>query len=414
MEKSSKIPKNSQEPLVSVNLVVYNGEKYIRQCLDSVLTQTYRDFELNILDNNSSDNTVALIETFLGERGFFKKDFLSRNFLNQDFLNSSTKTETKTDLIFLPPHPIDISIYQYGGEKGKEGNLVKLVKRGKNLGMWPGQEELLKYSRGKYIVALSVDVILDENFVAEAVKVFEQDEKIGAVQGKIYKFKLPQLETRNWKLETNIIDTCGFRIFRSRRVINIGHGEIDRGQYDKEAPYFFNKIFAVEGAVPVLRRQALEDCRLKSQDDKIIDPDFFWYSDDLDIGWRMRLFGWKEVLAPKVIAWHDRQTTKSLAGGSWREFIKIRKRIPMFKRRLDWRNTTLAIIKNDFAINFLRDLPFIFWRQLRLWFYFILFEPRMILEIFNIAKLLPKMLKRRYEVMKRAKVSAREIRKWFS
>jgi len=420
MEKSSKMPKNSQEPLVSVNLVVYNGEKYIRQCLGSVLTQTCRNFELNILDNNSSDNTVALIETFLSERGFLKKDFLSQNFLNHDSPNPSTKN----DLIFFPPNPIDISIYQYGGEMGEGGGLVKLIKLGKNLGTWPGQEELLKYSRGKYIVALSVDVILDENFVAEAVKVFEQDEKIGAVQGKIYKLNLSQLETRNWKLETNIIDTCGFQIFRSRRIVNIGHGEIDRGQYDKEifssaeagkdiARTYFNQIFAVEGAVPVLRRKALEDCRLKSQDDEIIDPDFFWYGDDLDIGWRMRLFGWKEVLAPKVIAWHDRQTTKSLASGSWREFIKIRKKIPMFKRRLDWRNTTLAIIKNDFTVNFLRDLPSIFWRQLRLWLYFLLFEPTMILEIFNIAKLLPKMLKRRSEIMRRTKVSAREIRKWF-
>jgi len=408
MNENNKILENSQGPLVSVNLVVYNGEKYIRQCLDSVLRQTYRDFELNILDNNSSDNTVALIEAFLDERGFLKKDFLSQNFLNQDSLNPSTKN----DLVFSPPQSIDISIYQYGVKKG-EGNLVKLVKRGKNLGTWPGQEELLKYSHGKYIVALSVDVILDENFVAEAVKVFEQDEKIGAVQGKIYKLNLSQLETKNWKLEANTIDTCGFRIFRSRRIVNIGHGEIDQGQYDKEDSCFFNQIFAVEGAVPVLRRKTLEDCRLKSQDDKIIDPDFFWYGDDLDIGWRMRLFGWKEVLAPEVIAWHDRQTTKSLAGGSWREFIKIRKRIPMFKRRLDWRNTTLAIIKNDFAVNFLRDLPFIFWRQLRLWLYFILFEPSMILEIFNIAKLLPKMLKRRSEIMKRAKVSAGEIRKWF-
>ena len=115
MNENNKILENSQGPLVSVNLVVYNGEKYIRQCLDSVLRQTYRDFELNILDNNSSDNTVALIEAFLDERGFLKKDFLSQNFLNQDSLNPSTKN----DLVFSPPQSIDISIYQYGVKKGE-------------------------------------------------------------------------------------------------------------------------------------------------------------------------------------------------------------------------------------------------------------------------------------------------------
>ena len=209
-------------------------------------------------------------------------------------------------------------------------------------------------------------------------------------------------------LNPKIIDTCGFQIFRSRRVINIGHGEEDRGQFNQE-----REIFAVEGAVPVFRRQALEDCRLKSQGNKIIDPDFFWYGDDLDLAWRMRLFGWKQVFAPAAIAYHDRQTTKALAGGGWREFIKIRKTVPMFKRRLDWKNTTLAIIKNDFAVNFLRDLPFIFWRQLRLWSYFLLFEPIMFLEIFKVAKLLPKMLKRRSEITRRARVSAQEMQKRF-
>jgi GT2 family glycosyltransferase len=361
MNNNSKTPKNSQEPLVSVNLVVHNGEKYIRQCLDSVLAQTYENIEVNILDNCSGDSTAKIISS----------------------------------------EYYDISLYHSKLSKG-----FKLIRSGKNLGTWPGQEELLKYSHEEYVVALSVDVILRPDFVKNAVKVFKKDPQVGAVQGKIYKFELPQLPTTNYQLPTNIIDTCGFKIFRSRRIVNIGHGQEDKGQFGQE-----REIFAVEGAVPVFRRQALEGCRLKSQGDKIIDPDFFWYGDDLDLAWRMRLFGWKEIFAPTVIAHHDRKTTKSLASG-WRKFIKIRETIPMFKRRLDWRNTTLAIIKNDFAVNLLRDLPFIFWRQLRLWGYFLLFEPAMFLEKFRVAKMLPKMLKRRGEIIKKARVSAQEIRRW--
>ena len=345
---------NSRYPLVSVNLVVYSGEKYIRQCLDSVLRQTYKNIEVNILDNHSSDSTKEII----------KKEFPEFN----------------------------------------------LVEGENNLGTWPGQEELLKHSRGKYIVALSVDVTLDPHFIEEAIKVFEKDPKIGAIQPKVYKYELSQLQTTNYKLPASVIDTCGFQIFRSRRIVNIGHGETQLPTTNYQLP---TEVFAVEGAVPVLRREALEDCRLRSQDGKIIDPDFFWYGDDLDLAWRMRLFGWKQVFAAAAIAYHDRQTTKALAGGGWREFIKIRKTVPMFKRRLDWRNTTLAIIKNDFAVNFLRDLPFILWRQLRLWGYFLLFEPVMFLEIFRVAKLLPKMLKRRGEIMRKTRVSAKEVRKWF-
>lgn len=338
--------------LVSINLVVYNGEKYIRQCLDSVKKQTYQNFEVNILDNNSSDTTKEII----------KNEFLE----------------------------------------------FQLTESPKNLGMWPAQEELLKHGHGKYVVILSVDVILDKDFVKNAVEVMERDYGIGALQARIYKYDLAQLLPTNYSLPTTIIDTLGFQIFRSRRIINIGHGELDNGQYAKEC-----EIFAVEGAVPVFRRQALESCRLISQNNKIIDHDYFWYGDDLDLAWRMRLFGWKQVYSPGVIAYHDRKTTKALAG-SWKSFAAMRKNIPMFKRRLDWRNTTLTIIKNDFACNLLRDSYYILWRQLRLWGYFLLFEPAMFLEFFKVAKLLPNMLKRRREIIKRAKVSAQEIRRWIS
>jgi len=334
---------------VTINLVVHNGEKYIRRCLDSVLAQTYpRELiEINLLDNASTDSTVQEMEKILGQS-------------------------------------------------------VKLVKSNKNLGMWSAQEELLKYSRSEYIVVLSVDVILHPDFIKNAAEVMEKYPAIGAVQAKIYKYELSGSEIK----KTNTIDTVGFKIYRSRRIINIGHGEVDHGQYAQE-----REIFAVEGAVPVFRKQALEDCRLKSQSSRIIDPDFFWYGDDLDTAWRMRLFGWKQVYDPSIIAWHDRKTTKALASG-WRNFIKMRKTVPMFKRRLDWRNTTFTIIKNDLTSNFLRDLPYILWRQLRLWAYFLIFEPVMIAEIFKVAKILPKMLKRRREIMLKTKISAQTLRRW--
>lgn len=47
-------------PRVSIGLPVYNGEKYLREALDSILTQTYIDFELIISDNASSDHTPEI------------------------------------------------------------------------------------------------------------------------------------------------------------------------------------------------------------------------------------------------------------------------------------------------------------------------------------------------------------------
>ncbi len=347
-------------PVVTINLVVLNGGKYIRRCLDSILAQNYPHnlIELNILDNGSSDDTITIIENWKLKNENYKITFIKSNF---------------------------------------------------NLGMWPGQEKLLKDSAGKYIVVLAVDVILDENFIHNAVRAMEKDEKIGALQPKIYKYGLKDLEATTHGLRRSIIDTCGFQIYKSRRVVNIGQGEKDNGQFNQE-----KEIFAVEGAVPIFRKTALENCRVI---DEIIDPEYFWYSDDLDIAWRMRVFGWKELFVPNVIAWHDRQTSKSSAADSWWwnyiSRVKIRRQIPIKKRRLEWRNTRFTIIKNDYTINILKDLPYVLWREIKVLGYTIIFEPKVLLEVPTFFKLLPKMLCKRTQIMRHRIASSEEMRKWF-
>lgn len=48
---------NNREPRVSVGMPVYNGEPYLAEAIDSILAQTYTDFELVISDNASTDRT---------------------------------------------------------------------------------------------------------------------------------------------------------------------------------------------------------------------------------------------------------------------------------------------------------------------------------------------------------------------
>lgn len=348
--------------MVSINLVVLNGEKYIRQCLDAVLAQTYpRELiEFNILDNNSTDDTVIIIEELKLEELGFKK--------------------------------------------------FELIKSSENLGVWPGQEELLKYTTGKYLVALCVDVMLDNDFVKKAVESLEKDDKIGAVQPKIYKFDASTnfRESKFIAPDPKIIDTVGFKIFRSRRITNIGHGEEDKGQYDG-----MTEIFGVEGAAPIFRVEAFQSLRVLGE---IVDHSYFWYGDDLDLAWRMRLFGWKQVFAPNVIAWHDRQTTKSVKK-SWSDYITrvpVRKQIPIKKRRLDWRNTRWTFLKNDYIINVLKDLPWIISREIAVLGYAVLFEPAVLKEIPAFFKRLPEMIRKRKEIMNQAVATPEEIRKWIT
>lgn len=50
--------------MISIILNVYNGEKYIKRCIDSILFQTYHNFELLIVDDGSTDATAKIIDNY--------------------------------------------------------------------------------------------------------------------------------------------------------------------------------------------------------------------------------------------------------------------------------------------------------------------------------------------------------------
>lgn len=331
--------------LVSINLVVYNGEKYIKECLNSVFNQTYSNIEILVFDNNSKDDTLKIV------RALSKKSKFP----------------------------------------------IKIIENEKNHGFSVAQNKVFQLSKGEYVLALCVDIVLDKNFVKESVKMFNNKE-IGAIQSKTYCADWSSKEFQ----KTNIIDTTGFLIFKSRRLVNRGHGQIDNGQYNNS-----EEIFSQEGACPIFRRKAIESVMINNQ---FLDEDIFWYATDIDLGWRMRLAGWKAYFNPKVIAYHDRPTTKRLSKGNL-DFIKLRKTVPVKRKRLDYRNWRLVILKNSFYSNLLKDIfPFLF-RELKLFIYILFFETGTLKVIPDFFKLLPKILRKRKLINR--KISKKEIRKWF-
>ena len=55
-------------PAVSIIMPVYNGEAFIREAIDSILLQTFKDFEFIILDDGSTDNTASIILSYADSR----------------------------------------------------------------------------------------------------------------------------------------------------------------------------------------------------------------------------------------------------------------------------------------------------------------------------------------------------------
>ena len=54
----------TEKPLISVIIPVYNTQEYLRQCLDSVINQTYSNLEIITVNDGSTDNSLAILQEF--------------------------------------------------------------------------------------------------------------------------------------------------------------------------------------------------------------------------------------------------------------------------------------------------------------------------------------------------------------
>ncbi|MCK3655751.1 glycosyl transferase family A [Pasteurellaceae bacterium Macca] len=72
--------KEPQEPLVSIITPVYNSEEYLSDCVDSVLLQSYSNWELLLIDDCSTDNSINIIEMYANKD---KRIKLYRNEFNK-------------------------------------------------------------------------------------------------------------------------------------------------------------------------------------------------------------------------------------------------------------------------------------------------------------------------------------------
>ena len=337
-----------ESKLVSVSILTWNEEKYIKNCLDSIFNQTYPHIEVLALDNGSKDNSLKAL-----------KDYQSKLDKNKDFP-------------------------------------MKIIENGKDLGYTGGNNIAIKNAGGEYVIYLNTDLVLDKDFVKNIIETMEKDEKIGSVQGKIYQL--------NNNKKTNIIDTIGFEVFKSGEIIDNGQGEKDSSRSSES-----KEIFAVNGVAPAFRRTALDDVKLGKD---YLDEDFFCYTEDIDLGWRLYSRGWLAVFTPRVIAWHDRTSAKK-SGKGFADFREIRKKQGLWLRRISWRNQWFLFIKNLSLTNFIIFSPRFVLRQAKMFLYLLFFETKVLSCILDIIKLLPRMLNKRKIIMKQRKVSNKDIRKWF-
>ena len=208
--------------------------------------------------------------------------------------------------------------------------------------------------------------------------------------------------------ETDVIDTTGHVIQRSRRVVDRGENEQDVGQYARE-----EEVFSASGAALVVRRRALESVRVRGE---YLDEGFAMYKEDVDLCWRLRLAGWECWYVPSAVAYHAR-TSRGLADKDYlaapRTFHENQRAKPGYVRSNSMKNQWLLLVKNDDVSNLARDLPYVLGREALVLAHGALFAPRDTASaIRGFVRALPSALTIRRETKAHRHTSPAEVRNW--
>ena len=123
-----------EKKLVSIIIRSKNEEKWISLALKSILRQTIKNFEIILVDNNSSDNTVKIAKSF-----GLRKIFNIKNFFPGQALNRGCKNAVGKYLVFLSAHCIPSSKYWLE-------RLVSKIDEKKSIIAAYGRQLPLKYS----------------------------------------------------------------------------------------------------------------------------------------------------------------------------------------------------------------------------------------------------------------------------
>jgi GT2 family glycosyltransferase len=207
--------------------------------------------------------------------------------------------------------------------------MVKIVRLGRNTYTTGGYAAGLLVARGKYVAILNNDIEVHENWLMPLVEALEGMPWIAAADAK-YKNFYDRNRFDDSAAAGRWIDYLGNNYTR-------GVNEVDHAQYDKLA--------YIMGVLTIFRRDVL----LKIGG---FDISYVFGYEDIDVGWRLYLAGYKVLYVPQSIIYHK-------SGATTRDKPGARRLRPEFYY-LNKRNRIITLMKNYSIGNMLVVLPVVY------------------------------------------------------
>ncbi len=212
---------------------------------------------------------------------------------------------------------------------------VRLIELSENRGFTGACNAGMEAAQGEYVSLLNNDTEVDPGWAAAVVDAFERYEDVGIVASKMLLFD-----------KRDHFHTAGDFFTVEGRAGNRGVWQKDDGQFDEE-----EYVFSACGGSSAYRKTTLDEVGL-------LDDDFFFSMEDVDLAWRAQLAGWRVLYTPAAIVYHHLSAT---GGGVTASYY-------------DGRNLIFVLIKNypaalwrKYGLRIVRAQIRLAWDALRAW-----------------------------------------------
>jgi len=274
------------DPTVAIVIVNWNGWRDTIECLESIWRVTYPNYWVVLVDNGSSDDSLAKMN---------------------EYCNGKIEAESHLLKGKGPPNK-PVTMFEIGGEDAFEGvskNLLQakiasnrrlvLIKNEKNLGFASGSNMGISFALdvldSKYVLLLNNDTVVDPGFLTELVRAGESDKRIGVLGPKMYYY--------DYQGRSDVILYAGARIVPWREIVykHVGDGEIDKGQYDVDV-----KTDWCSGAGMMIRESLARQLKLNTI--------YHFGNEDVEYCIKAKKLGWEVAYVHNAKLWHK-------VGASW-------------------------------------------------------------------------------------------------
>ncbi len=225
-------------------------------------------------------------------------------------------------------HPARILVVDNGSADGScelaEGTAgVEVVRMGENTGFCRAVNAGIQASDTPYVILLNNDLTIESGFIKAMEAALDNDPKAFSAGAQMRMMKAPDR-----------MDNAGDYYCALGWAYDYGKGKKVSGKYLKP-----RRIFAACGGAAIYRRSIMDRIGL-------FDEKHFAYLEDVDIGYRARIYGYHNLYEPKALAYH---AGSSVSGSKYNAF----------KTNLSSANSIYLIKKNMPPLQILINLPFL-------------------------------------------------------